>query len=295
MAYAVHTMMAMNKGGAAASKPQVPPASGHDGGHVTPAPPAAATPSALPAAPTLGGAAAPVASADRCALDEPRERGVTPPADSGQLQSFSLFESKDPFHSASGPSSGERWRNVVVGPVARASPAEDAPPAPPTAPPSSAVISVNGVSESVTSGGNFPAANPFFPPSSSSSRSAHRVAESRRRRWLLRERLAHVDAQGEQAGDAREHGGRHAVHARALPAGHGSPRRPARLVVERLDRFHAPTTDSDDDDPTHDHGRLAQGHPERCPTLNRGRAPFSNRPPLPISAACACVAVSVPV
>jgi hypothetical protein len=82
---------------------------------------------------------------------------VQPPADSGQLQSFSLFESKDPFHSSGPGSTG----GTSSGGGATGKPPKT-PPAPPTAPPSSAVISVNGVSESVTSGGNFPAANPLF-------------------------------------------------------------------------------------------------------------------------------------
>ena len=114
-------------------------------------------------APTLGGAAAPAASATG-ALSTNLVNAVQPPADSGQLQSFSLFESKDPFHS-SGPSSpaaaapsssgGSSGGGTTTKPP-------KTPPAPPTAPPTSAVISVNGVSESVTSGGNFPAANPLF-------------------------------------------------------------------------------------------------------------------------------------
>ena len=158
MAYAVHTMMAMNKSNAS-SKPQV----AADTTSVTPAP-AAATPSALPAAPTLGAAGAPAASATG-ALSTDLVNAVQPPADSGQLQSFSLFESKDPFHS-SGPSSGggggtSSSSGGSSGGGTTTKPPKT-PPAPPTAPPTSAVISVNGISESVTSGGNFPAANPMF-------------------------------------------------------------------------------------------------------------------------------------
>jgi hypothetical protein len=151
MAYAVHTMMSMNKN-SAASKPQV---AADTSSTVTPAP--AATPStALPAAPTLGGAVTPTTSATG-ALSTNLVNAVQPPADSGQLQSFSLFESKDPFHS-SGPGStgGTSSGGGTTGKPPKT------PPAPPTAPPSSAVISVNGVGESVTSGGNFPAANPLF-------------------------------------------------------------------------------------------------------------------------------------
>ncbi len=158
MAYAVHTMMAMNKS-SASSKPQV---AADTTASVTPAP-AAVTPSALPAAPTLGGAAAPTASATG-ALSTNLINAVQPPADSGQLQSFSLFESKDPFH-AGGPSSsgggGVSSGGGSSGGGTTTKPPKT-PPAPPNAPPTSAVISVNGVSESVTSGGNFPASNPLF-------------------------------------------------------------------------------------------------------------------------------------
>jgi hypothetical protein len=150
VAYAAHTMMSMNKSDAA-SKPQV---AATTTGSVTPTP-AAATP---PAAPTLGGAATPTTAAATGAQSTNLVNAVQPPADSGQLQSFSLFESKDPFHS-SGPSSGSG--GGTSGGSSGGKPPKS-PPAPPTAPPTSAVISVNGVSESVTSGGNFPAANPLF-------------------------------------------------------------------------------------------------------------------------------------
>jgi hypothetical protein len=155
MAYAVHTMMSMNKSDAS-SKPQV--AATTTGS--TPAP-AAATPSALPAAPSLGAVATPSAAATGVQSTN-LVNAVQPPADSGQLQSFSLFESKDPFHS-SGPSSGSGGGTSSGGSSGGGtSKPPKSPPAPPTAPATSAVISVNGVSESVTSGGNFPAANPLF-------------------------------------------------------------------------------------------------------------------------------------
>ena len=70
MAYAVHTMMAMNKSDAA-SKPQV---AADTTASVTPAP-AAATPSALPAAPTLGARGSGRVGHGR-ALHEPRECGA---------------------------------------------------------------------------------------------------------------------------------------------------------------------------------------------------------------------------
>ena len=91
---------------------------------------------------------------------------MRPSAGAGQLQSFSLFESKDPFHTG-GPGSGS-----AASPSSPSSPsggtssgsgsAPKIPPAPPAPPPTSAVISVNGSAESVTSGSNFPAATPVF-------------------------------------------------------------------------------------------------------------------------------------
>jgi hypothetical protein len=156
MAYAVNTMMSMNKNNAA-SKPQV---AADTTASVTPAP-AAATPSALPAAPTLAGAATPATSATG-ALSTNLVNAVQPPADSGQLQSFSLFESKDPFHSSGPSSSGGGTSSGGSSGGGTTTKPPKTPPAPPTAPATSAVISVNGVSESVTSGGSFPAANPLF-------------------------------------------------------------------------------------------------------------------------------------
>jgi hypothetical protein len=159
MAYAVNTMMSMNKSNAA-SKPQVAAATTG-----SPVAPAAATPSALPAAPTLGGAVTPTTSA-ASALSTNLVNAVQPPADSGQLQSFSLFESKDPFN-AGGPSSssstgGSSSSSSGGSTGSTKTKPPKTPPAPPTAPPTSAVISVNGASESVAAGSNFPVANPVF-------------------------------------------------------------------------------------------------------------------------------------
>jgi hypothetical protein len=157
-AYAVHTMMSLNGGGSASSKPQVAAVSTTGS---TPAPaPTATTP--LPAAPTLSGgfptsttAAAPNGSSQL--VD-----AVPTSAGTGQLQSFSLFESKDPFN-AGGPGSTSTGSKTSTGTKpAKPSKPPKAPPAPPTPPPSSAVISVNGTSEAVTTGSNFPAASPAF-------------------------------------------------------------------------------------------------------------------------------------
>jgi hypothetical protein len=93
---------------------------------------------------------------------------VQAPAGTGQLQSFSLFESKDPFHTrgpgaggaSSSPSSSSG--GTSGGTSSGGGSAPKIPPAPPAPPPTSAVISVNGTSESVLSGSNFPAASPVF-------------------------------------------------------------------------------------------------------------------------------------
>ena len=301
MAYAVHTMMAMS-GSASASKPQA----------VDPSTATTTTPVATPdptaaAAPSLAGApvaAAPTATptADGSTAGSSQLLAVvTPPADPGQLDSFSRFESKDPFAGGGGASASGATASTSssgggsggsTGSSSSSPPA--VPPAPPNPPPTSAVISVNGLGEQVSTGGIFPttstntATNGLFELVSLTLEDGDGLG----RRRLLRQRVADAEALGEQAGDAREHGRRDAVHARALPAGHGSPRRSRRARHRAAPRRRRPTR-SDDHDP--DHGRLAQAHPERCPTLNRGRAPFSIRPRLPIPAVCACVAVSVPV
>jgi hypothetical protein len=174
MAYAVHTMMALG-GGSAASKPQaVDPAT------ATTATPAASTPAT--AAPSLAGAPIPtdptaVAATDGTTAGSTQLiTAVSPPADPGQLGSFSRFETKDPFvgggpsstpsgssgssgtPGSSGSGSGSSSGSGSGGSSGSAPPVT--PPAPPNPPPTSAVISVNGVSESVSTGGIFPTANP---------------------------------------------------------------------------------------------------------------------------------------
>jgi hypothetical protein len=156
MAYAVHTMMGMG-GSNAAAQPQAATTTASS----TPAP-GATTPSVLPAAPSLG-SAAPATTTTPSTVRSPLISAVRPPAGTGQLQSFSLFESKDPFHT-SGPSSGSAASpsSPSGGTSSGSGSAPKIPPAPPIPPPTSAVISVNGSSESVTSGSNFPAATPVF-------------------------------------------------------------------------------------------------------------------------------------
>jgi hypothetical protein len=158
-AYAVHTMMSLNSGGGASSKPQV--AAPTTGSTPTPAP---ATTTPLPAAPTLSGALPTNTTAAAPNGSSQLVNAVPTSAGTGQLQSFSLFESKDPFN-AGGPSAastGTKSSSSSTGSKPATSKPPKTPPAPPTPPPSSAVISVNGTSESVTTGSNFPAASPAF-------------------------------------------------------------------------------------------------------------------------------------
>ena len=160
LAYGVHTMMALNKGGG--SKPEAAPAVTTTGTS-TPAP--SSTP--LPAAPTLGGVTPTGTStpASSGSISQQLVSAVQAPANVGQLQSFSLFESKDPFH-AGGPGSSTSGSSGRSGTGSKGSGSKSkppkAPPAPPTPPPTSAVISVNGSSETVMTGANFPAATPMF-------------------------------------------------------------------------------------------------------------------------------------
>jgi hypothetical protein len=148
MAYALHTMSSLNSSAPSSSKPQAVAA-----GAVAPvAVPAAAT--ATPVAPSLAGtplASTPTASTDSSQL----VAIVIPTADPGQLESFSRFVSKDPFVAGgSSPlSSGSKGSSGSGSPPV-------VPPTPPAPPPVSAVISVNGTSEAVQSGTNFPLANP---------------------------------------------------------------------------------------------------------------------------------------
>jgi hypothetical protein len=160
VAFAAHTMMGMS--GSPSSAPQ---AATTTAATSTPAP-AAPTGTALPAAPSLG-SIAPTATTPS-ASTSPLVSAVQAPAGTGQLQSFSLFESKDPFHTrgpgaggaSSSPSSSSG--GTSGGTSSGGGSAPKIPPAPPAPPPTSAVISVNGTSESVLSGSNFPAASPVF-------------------------------------------------------------------------------------------------------------------------------------
>jgi hypothetical protein len=156
MGYAVKTMMGMSGGG----QPQAAPAPA--AAPSTPAAPAAA-PTATPVAPSLAGGSVPGATATPAPPTADLVAAVRPTASTGQLQSFSLFESKDPFANGkataktpgtSGGSGSGSGKKPAAPPVT--------PPAPPAPPVTTAVISVNGVSESVSTGAAFPAANPIF-------------------------------------------------------------------------------------------------------------------------------------
>ncbi len=162
VAYAVHTMSGLN-GAPASSKPQAVAA-----GAAPPPTTAASTPA--PAAPSLAGS--PVAStpAPTGSTATPTSSDasqlvsvVIPVADPGQLQSFSRFESKDPFSSSSAagkPGSGSSGGTKGSGGSGAPPKTPPPPPTPPAPVPTTAVISVNGTSETVASGMNFPAANP---------------------------------------------------------------------------------------------------------------------------------------
>jgi hypothetical protein len=161
VAFAAHTMMGMS-GGSPASAPQAADPNATTTPASTPAP-AAPTGSALPAAPSLG-SLAPATATPSASTSSPLVSAVQAPVGTGQLQSFSLFESKDPFHTG-GPGTGAAASSPSSpsgGTSSGSGKAPKTPPAPPAPPPTSAVISVNGSSESVASGSNFPAASPVF-------------------------------------------------------------------------------------------------------------------------------------
>src|SRR5690349_21406840 len=97
MGYAVHTMMSLGGGAGAASKPVAgtTPAASSSAPTAAPAPTASG---ALPAAPSLSGVATATATATP-STETPQNSSslvaaVKPPASTGQLESFSLFESK---------------------------------------------------------------------------------------------------------------------------------------------------------------------------------------------------------
>jgi len=132
----------------------------------TPTASAAAAPTATPAAASSSGTDSLVVNAD-----------LSPTPLEGQLTSFTLFASKDPFQqqatsSASGSSgsSASSGSSTSTGsspkkPSAARNPGSavpSGPSAPPPAAPLSATLSVNGVEQAVNVNSDFPAATPLF-------------------------------------------------------------------------------------------------------------------------------------
>ncbi len=128
-----------------------------------------------PAAPTDGSLAAPTLATGTPTTSTPvstnglADTEPPPQPQSGQLVSFDRFVSKDPFKQQldvgpGGSSSGSSSTTTTPGSGSAVPPAGGGPqpPTPPTANPTSASISVNGVAETVQVGGAFPAAQPFF-------------------------------------------------------------------------------------------------------------------------------------
>ena len=155
--------------------------------------PADASSSSPPPATTTGSTAAPISAPSlsggntaTAAAAAPGGDGITDPdavpaPQSGQLLAFGLFRSKDPFVQQlklNGAAGAAGATPAPAGPTGSKGPATGggsggsagatrtiAPakgPATPTAPPTSAMISVNGAPEPVQVGGTFPATDPFF-------------------------------------------------------------------------------------------------------------------------------------
>jgi hypothetical protein len=150
-------------------------------------PPASTTTSTTPApisAPSLaGGNASASTAAATPGGDGINDPDAVPPPESGQLLAFGLFRSKDPFvqqlnlqgatgssgvlpgsagSSSSGGATGPT--GVATGSSGGAAPKPQATPvkSQPSAPATSAVISVNGAPETVQVGGTFPTSDPYF-------------------------------------------------------------------------------------------------------------------------------------
>lgn len=135
-----------------------------------PPPPAAAAPGAVPSDPSVlptpgavGGGAAPTASGDGTLVDS----DPAPTPATGQLINFGRFASKDPFveqvdETMAGGTGGSTPApsgpaETPVGGVVPVTPTTNSPGGA-----GSAVISVNGVQETVARGGEFPADSPVF-------------------------------------------------------------------------------------------------------------------------------------
>lgn len=134
-------------------------------GTATAGQPSGGTPSL--AAPTLGGSDQSATATTAASSDGVTSGDVAPPAQDGQLASFSRFVSKDPFAqqindstaASASPASSPSGGSPPVSSPGRPSTGTSTGTAPA---PGSAVISVNGTLMSVTVGGDFPATQPFF-------------------------------------------------------------------------------------------------------------------------------------
>jgi hypothetical protein len=140
---------------------------------------ASASPAATPAATATGTTGASGALAATAGTtsggDGLNDPGVLPAPQSGQLLAFSRFRSKDPFTqqinlecaSGSGGCATSSTASTTQTPGKQAKPSSPKPSTPPAtsvtvAKPSSAEISVNGNTESVAVGAQFPASSPTF-------------------------------------------------------------------------------------------------------------------------------------
>jgi hypothetical protein len=136
-----------------------------------------ASASPAPAAPAatgttgLTGAVAATATGSTSGGDGLTDPGVLPPAQSGQLLAFSRFRSKDPFtQQIDLEHAGATGTSTATSPQTsgkQAKPAGTKTSTPPAtsvtaAKPTSADISVNGTTESVAVGAQFPASSPTF-------------------------------------------------------------------------------------------------------------------------------------
>jgi hypothetical protein len=120
-------------------------------------------PSVLPTPGTVGGGASPAASGDGTLVDSDPK----PVAADGQLISFGRFSSKDPFveqidetQAGGGGGSKPAPSSPAVTPGGGVVPVSPTAGSPGVA--GSAVISVNGVQETVAAGGEFPKESPVF-------------------------------------------------------------------------------------------------------------------------------------
>ena len=133
------------------------------------------------APPSLGGGNATASSSSSVSSDGLNDPDVVPAPQSGQLLAFSRFRTKDPFSQQLDFNCGEDASNcgggtsavvtkpskpktnVTAPPAAvKTTPVTPSKPSKPSAKLTSAVISVNGTSETVNVGASFPASSPTF-------------------------------------------------------------------------------------------------------------------------------------